>query len=112
MWFASDFDLSFTDLMFMGRWKYIIIRPTYVFWNICGIPDEHEKIVEKHHLLMGWTAAMNRVDQKSDIFCSSSVSKKLQMFFKNLDYENVYKIEFPFIHSAKLTNSVNLLLHV
>ena len=27
------------------------------------------------------------------------------MFLKNLDYENVYKIEFPFIHSAKLTIS-------
>ena len=24
------------------------------------------------------------------------------MFLKNLDYENVYKIEFLFIHSAKL----------
>ena len=82
MWFANDFDLSFTDLTFMGRWKNIIIKPTYVFWNICGIPDEHEKIVEKHHLLMGWTAAMNRVDQTSDIFCSSSVSKKIANVYK------------------------------
>ena len=25
------------------------------------------------------------------------------MFIKNLEYENVYKMELPFIHSARLT---------
>ena len=39
-------------------------------------PDDYLKIVKKYHLLMGETAALNRVDQISDVFSISSVSKK------------------------------------
>ena len=39
-----------------------------------NIPVDYMKIVEKYHLLMGWTAALNRVDQTSDVFSNSSVT--------------------------------------
>ena len=38
-------------------------------------PVDYLKIVKKYHLLMGETAALNRVDQISDVFSISSVSK-------------------------------------
>ena len=39
-----------------------------------NIPVDYMKILEKYHLLMGWTAALNRNDQTSDVFSNSSVA--------------------------------------
>ena len=98
---------QFFDVNRVKLERYTISLLTHLLWNFLAIyifswlniissdiPVNYMKIVEKYHLLMRWTAALNRVDQISDVFCTSSVLKNRNVTSFHTNLFSTHYVQF------------------